>query len=346
MASSSPVWRNPILRALPAAVALSTLVGCAAQVAVPVQPDLRVSPGGAPHQATSLFKSDQEMASELVESPSGDVWSLWCSGDGSGTLRRINPQGAVTTFPVTRADGPSCATSRIAFTADGAVWASLNYTLWRLDPASGKVTGFPLDRTVDGQLPTATDQGSPVKGTWISALAASGTSVEVARVNVPFLTVVDAGGKASRGDTLPTGFAGAKRMTLDKSGNLVVLPGFEAAAGGRLAVSNGTTVVDLTQAVTDPTARASSNATVPSLVWALGPQGRIAVWDRASNSVRWTTNDGDHSTALGTVGGPFGHQPDLTPPTNVGEIVLNILSSGDGERTYILRAGGRQVDLG
>ena len=110
---------------------------------------------------------------------------------------------------------------------DGAVWVSLPYVLVRLDPATGSSKSLTFPKEAEDALPAASDPGAPLPGTWISELAVVGSSVMVARMNVPYLSVVDATLTESRGPSLPDGYAGARSMARGPDGWLYLLPALD-----------------------------------------------------------------------------------------------------------------------
>ena len=161
--------------------------------------------------------------------PSGDA--VWFAEVGRGGPDRLwqakESTGELTSFPLPAVEYNGF-TTHLHVSDDGAVWVSLPYVLVRLDPATGssKSLTFPKEAEEDA-LPAASDPGAPLPGTWISELAVVGSSVMVARMNMPYLSVVDATLTESRGPSLPDGYAGARSMARGPDGWLYLLPALD-----------------------------------------------------------------------------------------------------------------------
>jgi hypothetical protein len=97
---------------------------------------------------------------------------------------------------------------------DGAVCVGLPYEIARLDPSDGKVRSVPLAERVP-DAPAALDPRNPMPGTWVSDLEVDGDTVLVARLNVPYLTRVDADLDLSRDITVPAKYAEDRFLASD-----------------------------------------------------------------------------------------------------------------------------------
>lgn len=214
-----------------ALVALATwgtaLTGCGAAPAGLADPSETwpvAQPAGPPPVEPVVLASDPTWhATQLVEDRAGGVWSLWCAESGGGQVRVAAPDNSVTVYPMEGISTATsrCETSRLAVTDDGAVWASLGYRVWRVDPAAGDATAavtsweFPVDEPT--ALPGATDWA----GTWITALAADGDGVLVTRLNLPALQRVSVGAGISSGPTLAEPVRDASQLAWTSTSDLV-----------------------------------------------------------------------------------------------------------------------------
>jgi hypothetical protein len=101
--------------------------------------------------------------------------------------------------------------------ATGAVWFDQSgLHLYRLDPGSGKLARF----DIDANTKPVVDQG----GVYITAIAADGDGVLIARESLPYLTRIDAGLHEVAKIQLPNSYAGS---------NELAVVGDRVAVGGR-----------------------------------------------------------------------------------------------------------------
>jgi len=157
------------------------------------------------------------------------VWIAVTQSSGPDYLYRYDPAQGTTSRWVLPATTYAGVLAQVLVDDSGAVWVNDDgYRLVRFDPAHERMTSIVLALKVPG-----TDWANG--GTWVSAIAADGDGVLVARNGVPTLTRLGPSLAVTATIALPSGFAGATGLAV-AGGHLFLTAGGPAAAIARLSM--------------------------------------------------------------------------------------------------------------
>ncbi len=217
------------------AILLTLTAACGLATPGSVKPIIQ--PSTVASTQTSKVVSISSGAYKLAyDAPRKLLWFAEISRSGDDFLWSVGvDSGRISKYPLPSVEYNGY-TTQIKVSPDGAVWVSLPYELARLDPADGTVRSLEISEKAAGALPAATDRSAPLPGTWISDILFDGNAALVARVNVPYLTRVDAMLGQSQDLPLPDSHAGSKGMVRATDGWAYLLPGWDRA-GSILALS-------------------------------------------------------------------------------------------------------------
>lgn len=220
--SSSPRLSRRALVGVGGAALLGAC-GRSAELGLPAQtPDKTGDP--TPIALRDLVSDDERACSRLLVLDES-VWGLWGGAGAPGRLLNVSTTGVVEDVEVPELETGTLTTA-FAVGDDGAVWFSLNYLLGRWDPQAAELRTWRLPVDAPGALKGAQDRSAPLAGTWVSAIAAAGADILVARLNVPYLSRISPAGVIAEDVELPAGYDGARAMA--GGSELVLAPGWLA----------------------------------------------------------------------------------------------------------------------
>jgi len=178
---------------------------------------LAVRPPTQPGQGRVVTRNKQSTYS-LAWDPIGQaLWYTVQSPQTDSALYRLDPATGKTTrwaLPATDYNGFM---DMVVVDATGAVWFDQSgVRLYRLDPVTGKLARLDIDT----RIKPVVDQG----GVWVSAIAADGDGVLIARESLPYLTRIDANLHQVGTIELPNSYVGATELAV---------VGDDVAVGGR-----------------------------------------------------------------------------------------------------------------
>jgi hypothetical protein len=184
----------------------------------PEMATLATRPAVQPGQGRVVNRESQLTYSLAWDQVHGVLWYTVQSSQTDSALVRLDPATGQTkrwALPATDYNGFM---DNVVVDSTGAVWfdcTSAGGALYRLDPASGMLARHDVNLKVKPVV----DQG----GTYISAIAADGAGVLIARSSLPYLTRVDASLHEVGHIPIPAGYAGTTEVAV--VGDLLALGG-------------------------------------------------------------------------------------------------------------------------
>jgi hypothetical protein len=183
------------------------------------------APAASPAAATRLTQIDLPgPAYDLTFDRARD--SLWYAVMGSGSRAALYQYAIATgqtsswTLPATTHNG---FLERVAVAPDGSVWVTEEYSVVRVDPASGHVTTHTFPLADADAIPGALDT-NPSPGTWPTAIAFDSQRLAlVARHNVRSLTRLDSSIRVVGRVQLPAAIVGPSDL-VDSNGVIYAAP--------------------------------------------------------------------------------------------------------------------------
>ncbi len=182
-------------------LSMSTLAACGSEP-VPTT----TSRGAAATATSPSLPSDIPLASDLspatkiavLPSPVGEIvfdartQTIWADAIAESTpvlLGVSAKNGRLIRDVELPGDADIGVTHHLRISPDGSVWITRGYRVSRLEVATGRLESLRLSDDAPGRLPAATDANGPQPGTWISAIAFTGTGdALLARNSVTSLT--------------------------------------------------------------------------------------------------------------------------------------------------------------
>lgn len=234
--------RSSVRIAVVGALLIGVMSGCqAVEERAPVGAAGNVGGAGLTAAATA----DTDYYALAVDDATHALWAPVLEDDGPGALERVDTRTlAVQSWPLP-ATGYSGQFERIAVATDGAVWIGAGYTLIRFDPTTGASRSLALPLAVPGELPSATDRSNIMAGTYISALAAEGTGIVIARANVPYLARFDASLTQTQTLPSPAGPNVVWDMAIGSGGSMYLATGAGSAQHAWTMASTGGTPAEV-----------------------------------------------------------------------------------------------------
>ncbi|MFI5284657.1 MAG: hypothetical protein ACHQ0J_16250 [Candidatus Dormibacterales bacterium] len=178
---------------------------------------LAARPATQSGQGRVVTRNKQSTYSLAWDPTHGVLWYTVQFSQTDSALYQLDPATAQTkrwALPATDYNGFM---DMVVVDATGAVWFDQSGVhLYRLDPSSGKLARLDIDTSVKPVI----DQG----GVWISAIAADGDGVLIARESLPYLTRIDASLHSVAKIQLPNSYAGSTELAV---------VGDRVAVGGR-----------------------------------------------------------------------------------------------------------------
>ena len=168
---------------------------------------LAIRPATQSGQGRVVTRNRQSTYSLAWDGTHGVLWYTVQFSQTDSALYRLDPATGQTkrwALPATDYNG---FLDMVVVDGTGAVWFDQSGVhLYRLDPASGKLARLDIDT----QIKPVVDQG----GVYITAIAADGDGVWIARESLPYLTRIDAGLHEVGKIQLPNSYAGSTELAV------------------------------------------------------------------------------------------------------------------------------------
>jgi hypothetical protein len=166
---------------------------------------LAIRPSTQPGEGRVLTRNKQSTYSLAWDPIHSALWYTVQFSQTDSALYRLDPATGQTqrwALPATDYNG---FLDMVVVDTTGAVWFDQSgIRLYRLDPASGKLAHLDIDTSIKPVV----DQG----GVYITAIAADGDGVWIARSSLPYLTRIDAGLHEVAKVQLPINYAGTNEV--------------------------------------------------------------------------------------------------------------------------------------
>lgn len=158
-------------------------------------------------QGRVVTRNKQSTYSLAWDPTLGVLWYTVQFSQTDSALYQLDPATGQTKRWALPATDDNGFTDMVVVDATGAVWFDQSGVhLYRLDPSSGKLARLEIDTSIKPVI----NQG----GVWISAIAADGDGVWIARESLPYLTRIDAGLHEVAKIQLPNNFAGSTELAV------------------------------------------------------------------------------------------------------------------------------------
>ncbi len=185
----------------------------------PFNPELATLAVRPPYQSGQgrVVTRNKQSTYSLAWDPAHQVlWYTVQSPQTDSALYRLDPATGQTTRWALSATDYNGFMDMVVVDATGAVWFDPSGVhLYRLDPVTGKLARLDINT----RIKPVVDQG----GVWVSAIAADGDGVWIARESLPYLTRIDASLHEVAKIPLPNSYAGSTEVAV--VGDRVVVGG-------------------------------------------------------------------------------------------------------------------------